>query len=105
MESKDILNVLLNNVDNNHLLEYFDMIQTPFNDFGILYKNPIKLSWVLEENKIDNFESLEIHFLNVYLNEENMDLMKHFIKLNNEDLDEIIISKRMEYILLKELNN
>ena len=107
MESKNILCVLLNGIENDNLLQYFDMIQTPFHDFGILYKNPVKLLWVLHENNIDlkNFDDLTINFLNVYFDEEKMDLVEHFIKLNRNDLKKNIISERMELILLKELNN
>lgn len=107
MDSKNILCVSLNGIENDDLLQYFDMIQTPFHDFGILYKNPVKLLWVLHENNIDlkNFDDLTINFLNVYFDEEKMDLVEHFIKLNRNDLKKHIISEHMELILLKELNN
>ena len=107
MESRNILCVLLNGRENDDLLQYFDMIQTPFHDFGILYKNPVKLLWVLHENNIDlkNFDDLSINFLNVYFDDEKMDLVEHSIKLNRNNLKENIISERMKFILLKELNN
>jgi hypothetical protein len=77
------------------------MIKTPFNDYGILYHNPVKLSWVLSENNIDmkTFESFYLKFLNVYFDETTFELKEHLVELNNNDLDNIFISKNMLNIL------
>ena len=103
MESKDIDSISLDcdlfNYD--HLIEYIKMIHGPFNDFGLLYNCPIKLKWILSENNIDidRFKSLTIKFLNMYFDEDKMDLFEHKIELTKEKIDEIVISYRMKYIL------
>lgn len=103
MESKDIDSISLDcdlfNYD--HLIEYIKMIHGPFNDFGLLYNCPIKLKWILSENNIDidRFKSLTIKFLNMYFDEDKMDLFEHKIELTKEKIDEIVISDRMKYIL------
>jgi hypothetical protein len=107
MESRNLLSVDINGIENNHLLNYFKKIQTPFCDFGILYNNPVKLSWVLMENNIhiNEFESFYLKFLNLYFDEDLMDLKEHSIQLNKNDLNKYIISKRMEDILLLKSKN
>lgn len=108
IESKNLLSLEINGVQNEKLLEYFKKIQTPFCDFGTLYKNPVKLIWVLKENNIhlDDFETFYLKFLNYYFDEDLLDLKEHFIKLDKNDLDKYIISKRMEYVLsLKSKND
>jgi hypothetical protein len=103
IESKDISSIEINGVKNNLLLEYFYMIQTPFNDFGILYNVPIKLLWILNENNIDinEFQEFKLTYLNMYFDEEEMDLKDHYILIDSKSLDKTIISKRMEKILIE----
>ena len=101
MDCKDISNVSINNNENLRLLKYIKMIQTPFNDFGILYKLPVKLIWVLKENYINikTFKNINISFSNMYFDEDNFELKNDFINLSNKDINNIIISKRIENIL------
>ena len=79
------------------------MIKTPFNDFGILYNCPIKLKWILYENGIDiySFSKFYLKFLNLYFDEEKMDLNNHFIEFNQDEIDNILISDRMKEILIQ----
>lgn len=107
IESKNIEYIKINNkiITDNTICNYFNKIQTPFNDFGIAYLCPIKLKWVLAENNIEinNFENFELKFLNMYLNEDTFELMDHYIKLNKENINNLVISERMLNILkLKE---
>ena len=81
------------------------MIQTPFNDFGVLYDLKIKLIWVLQENNINNYNTFHLSFLNLYFDEDLFDLKEHIINYSKEDLQKYIISKRMEYILLKKIGD
>ena len=101
IETKDILTIKLNDNDNNMLLQYFDMIKTPFNDFGILYNIPIKLIWVLVENNIDinNFSKFYLKFDSIYINDKTFELNDHEILLTNKDLNKFIISERMKEII------
>jgi hypothetical protein len=102
MESKDILLTCINNIHDYKLFEYFNLIKTPFNDFGILYNVPVKLHWILVENniEIETFEHLYFKFLSVYFCEKEFDIKEHFIKFDNNDLDKIFISERMKEILV-----
>jgi len=88
IESRDILSIKINDVENEKIINYFNMIQTPFHDFGILYNCPVKLKWVLSENNINinNFNSFYLKFINMYFDEKNLDLKDHIIDLNNNDL-------------------
>ena len=101
MESKDILTVKINDIENNDLIDYFNMIKTPFNDYGILYRNPVILNWILSENNIniDLFDTFYLKFLNLYFDEENFELKEHIIEFNKEDLNKIFISKIMLNVL------
>lgn len=102
IESKNILDIKINNeLVDNKIIEYFNMIKTPFNDFGILYKCPVKLLWILSENyiEIEDFYDFYLKFLNLYLDEINMELREHFINYTKNDLEKNLISKRMEEIL------
>lgn len=103
MECKNIHIVKINNIFNKNLNEYIEMIKTPFNDFGILYNVPVKLSWLLSENNIniETFDSFYLKFLNLYLDEENIELKEHYIEFNNKNIDKFIISDRMENIISK----
>lgn len=99
IESKNIENVMINNKNNKKVYDYMEMIKTPFNDFGILYDTPIKLSWILVENEIDlpSFNSFYLKYLLPILDEDKMELVEHSIQLDN--INNIIISKRMKDIL------
>jgi hypothetical protein len=101
MESKDILLTCINEIQNEELFQYFNLIKTPFNDFGILYNVPVKLIWILVENNIniETFESFYLKFLSVYFCEKEFDIKEHFIKMDNNDLDKIFISERMKSIM------
>ena len=101
IDSKNILSVSINDIINNNIAKYFELIKTPFNDFGIAYDTPVKLSWVLIENDIDliTFNNLTLKFLNLYFDESKMDLIEHYINLSDKDLDNIIISDRMKDII------
>jgi len=90
MESKDIQNIIINDVNyskDSTLYKYVNMIQTPFNDFGILYKCPVKLIWLLCENNIDidKFKNFELQYLNMYFDEDCFDVFEHKISINTED--------------------
>ena len=101
IESKDILKIKINNLENESIKKYIDMVKTPFNDFGLLYNNYIKLSWLLVENKINinTFDSFYLKFLNMYLDEEKLDLFEHFIELNKNEINSPIISERKKSVL------
>ena len=102
IDSKDILSIEINNNNCNDLIKYFEMIKTPFNDYGILYNVPIKLIWCLVENNIDisTFYKFYLKFESVYINEETLELNEHTIEMTNNDLNEYIISDRMKEILI-----
>jgi hypothetical protein len=90
MESKDIDSIIINDTIFNkdtELYKYFKKIQTPFNDLGILYQCQVKLLWVLVENSIDlnTFKNFELKYLNMYFDEEKMDLLEHKITFNTND--------------------
>jgi len=101
MESKNIRALTINNKFNIKLEDYFKLIKTPFNDYGILYNCPIRLIWILVENNISisDFKNFYIKFWEHIFNEENMSLKEHFINLDN--LNSIIISEHMKEILSK----
>ena len=101
IECKNILSVSINDIENDNLLDYFDKIQTPFHDFGILYKNPVKLRWILFENNINlnEFSYLYLRFLNFYFNEDKMELIEHSVNMDKNDVDKIFISDRIKEIL------
>lgn len=107
IDSKDILEIKIDNnqekLDHNNIINYFQMIKTPFNDFGILYNCPVKLKWILYENGIDiySFNKFYLKFLNLYFDEEKMDLIEHFIEFNKDEVDNILISNRMKEILIQ----
>lgn len=117
MESKDIQNIIINDVNydkDSSLYKYINMIQTPFNDLGLLYRCPVKLGWLLYENNIDinEFKNFELKYLNMYFDEECLDLFEHKILINkdnfydnikNSDIlnENILISERMKYIINK----
>lgn len=103
LDSKDILHVKINDIDyNDSLMKYFEMIQTPFNDFGLLYNIHIKLLWILSENNIDinDFKKFELKFLNLYFDEDAMDLKEHLITLSKNEIDTYLVSNRMKEIIL-----
>ena len=107
IESKNIEYIKINNkiIKDKSICNYFNKIQTPFNDFGIAYLCPIKLIWALAENNIDlnTFENFELKFLNMYFDEEKYALLDHYIKLNKNNINNLIISERMLNVLkLKE---
>jgi hypothetical protein len=102
IDCKNILNIEINNKNFNYYLhDYFEMIKTPFNDFGILYNCPIKLKWILIENGMDinKFNNLKITFLNGYLDENTFEFKEHELEMFKEDLEKIFISERMKEIL------
>jgi hypothetical protein len=103
IDSKDILSIEINDNYYNNLIKYFEMIKTPFNDYGILYNVPIKLEWVLVENNIDitTFYKFHLKFESLYINEDTFELNEHFIEMTNNNINEFIISDRMKYILFK----
>jgi len=110
IDSKDILEIKIDNnqekLDDNKIINYFQMIKTPFNDFGILYNCPIKLRWILYENGIDiySFNKFYLKFLNLYFDEEKMDLIPHFIEFNQNEVDNVLISNRMKEIIIQKKN-
>ncbi len=70
------------------MMEYLEKIKTPFNDFGLMYHCPVKISWMLIENgyNINDIENVEIRFLKGYMNEETFDYKEHvFITYNIND--------------------
>ena len=104
IDSKNIDNIIFNNqenIDYIKIMEYFDMIQTPFNDFGILYNTPIKLRWILIENNIniDNFEYFCLKYGNPYFDEITFELKEHKIEIRNNN--NILISDLMKKILVE----
>ncbi len=102
MESKDIHTVEINDCKNDKLIEYFNKIKGPFNDYGILYHTPVKVKWVIAENNIDldSFKKLYLKFMSVYFDDILMDIKEHFIEMDETKLENIIISERMKEILL-----
>jgi hypothetical protein len=105
IESKNIGSIKINNLDDNNLVNYFEMVKTPFNDYGILYNVPIKLIWALYENNIDleNINTFELTFLNPYFDQDSMDLKVHNIQLFGSQLNDLIISDHMKDILDKKI--
>jgi hypothetical protein len=105
IESKNIGSIKINDLDDNNLVNYFEMVKTPFNDYGILYNVPIKLIWALYENNIDleNINTFELTFLNPYFDENSNDLKIHNIQLFGSQLNDLIISDHMKDILDKKI--
>jgi hypothetical protein len=105
IESKNIGSIKINDLDDNNLAPYFEMVKTPFNDYGILYNVPIKLIWALYENNIDleNINTFELTFLNPYFDESSNDLKVHNIQLLGAQLNDLIISDHMKDILDKKI--
>ena len=105
IDSKNIDNVKISNnqenLDQSKLIDYFDMIQTPFNDFGILYNTPIRLRWICVENNIDinSFQSFCLKYGNPYFDETTFELKEHKIETINKD--DILISDLMKKILVE----
>lgn len=90
MESKDIESIVINDNTFNkdsEIYQYFKKIQTPFYDMGILNNCSIKLLWVLTENNIDlnTFKKFQLKYLNMYFDEEKMDLLEHKITFDKAD--------------------
>lgn len=105
IESKNIGSIKINDLDDNNLASYFEMVKTPFNDYGILYNVPIKLIWALYENNIDleNINTFELIFLNPYFDESSNELKVHNIQLLGAQLNDLIISDHMKDILDKKI--
>lgn len=101
IESKDILLTCINDIHDKELCKYFNLIKTPFNDFGILYNVPVKLHWILVENNVDinTFDNLYFKFLSVYFCEKEFDIKEHSIIMYKNDLDKVFISERMKEII------
>jgi hypothetical protein len=103
IDSKNIDNVKINNnqenIDYTKIIEYFDMIHSPFNDFGILYNTPIKLRWICVENNIDidSLQSFYLRYGNPYFDETTFELKEHKIELNSKN--DILISIHMKELL------
>ena len=103
IDCKNIYNIEINNKNFNYYFhDYFEMIKSPLNDYGILYNCPIKLKWILIENGIDiyKFDNIKIKFLNGYLDEQTFEFKDHQIEMSKYDLEKIFISDRMKEILL-----
>lgn len=101
MSSKDISVVKINGVHSDKIKNYLLSIQTPFYDFGMLYCMPVKLEWIVAENNITDFNTLYILFLNLYFDEENMDLKDHEIFMTKDDVRKSICSEIMTDFLKK----
>ena len=101
MDSKDIMEVKINDTCDPEMERYFDMIQTPFCDFGKLYHCPVKLEWALVENGIDMeiFRSLTLKYVNPHLNEDTMELEDHVIQFTSRDMKEEILSPMMKKVI------
>ncbi len=106
IDCKNIKSIKINGVQlKNNERRYFEKIKTPYNDFGLIYMNPIKVEWILEDLKVDKdkFKSMEIEFLNSYFNEEKMELEMHkFVTTNMED---IFITEQMKGVIDKRCDN
>jgi hypothetical protein len=90
------------------MMEYLDKIKTPFNDFGMMYHCPVKISWMLVENGyniaqcIELFENfnVEIKFMKGYMNEETFEYKEHVFLTKNID-DYFITDYMMERMIKK----
>lgn len=81
MNCKDIEYVKINNVNIDK--EIIEKFQGPYYDFGGLIKINIKLEWILKDMQFnEKLDKFEIKFSNPYLDEENFDLIEHYIILN-----------------------
>ena len=86
---KDIEYLKINDkiYDNSIINEYLG----PYYDFGFLLNTNFKVKWLLEDLLIDNFENIELKYLQYYFDEEDeMDLIEHIIKKN--DKNELFLS-------------
>jgi len=101
ISSKDISHVKVNNIVSDSMKDYLLSIQTPFNDFGILYNMPVKLAWIISENNITQFNHLYVSFVNCYFDEDNMELQDHEIYMTKEDLKKNIASTIMNDFIEK----
>lgn len=101
MSSKDISIVKINDIASDRMKKYIESIQTPFHDFGMLYNMPVKLEWVISENNIADFSTLYVLFLNLYFDEENMELKDHEIFMTKDDIKKNICSEIINDFLEK----
>ncbi len=86
IDCKHIQEVKINNkIADIKFMEYLEKIKTPFNDFGLSYHCPVKISWILIENgfNTNEIESFEIKFLKGYMDEETYEYKEHIFKTNN----------------------
>ena len=97
MNCKDIEYVKINN--ENIDKEIVEKFQGPYYDFGDLNKTNIKLEWILKDLQFnEQFDKFEIKFSNPYLDEENFELIEHYIILNK--CDNIIKSELMNKFII-----
>jgi len=86
-------------INDNDVKEIIEQCNGPFYDFGILNNHKVYIKYILKELNIDNFEKLEIKYTNFHLDEDEMELKEHIIKIN--DKDKYIISDIIQkYIVM-----
>ena len=93
IDCKDIESIYVNDINyTKQLMPYLEKIHSPLNDFGLLYMCPVRISWMLYENglSIEEFKSIKIKYTNYFLDEENYDLVEHYI--TKYDYNDYLIS-------------
>ena len=84
MNCKDIEYVKIN--DEEIKISKLKEFQGPLLDFEVISNNSIKLKWFLKEiNYKEKFKRFEVKFANPYLDENSIELIDHFIILDNEN--------------------
>jgi hypothetical protein len=90
--------VLIVSGDKIDVRDYISKIQTPFNDNGLIYHVPVKISWLCNDNDIEvnGFAKLYIKYSNFYLNEDEDDLAMNDHVICKESVNDYVLSDIMK---------
>jgi hypothetical protein len=76
--------------------DYISKIQTPFNDNGLIYHVPVKISWLCNDIEVADFAKLYIKYSNFYLNEDEDDLAMNDHVICKESVNDYVLSDIMK---------
>lgn len=101
MDCKYIKGVYMNGERLEDGMKYFDKIKTPYFDFGVTQHLPIKISWILKDMGVDmeDFKNLRVEFMNLYLDEEKMELKEQTFE--TDKVEDIFITDYMIRTMIK----
>lgn len=81
-ECDDIEIAKINNIDIKDIIQECN---GPFHDFGLLLNNKIYIKYLMHELNLDKLTNLHIKYKNFHLDDDEMELVEHVIKIENED--------------------